>query len=497
MLFLILQNINSFRSSSLFKNSFWGILSNIIQNIFLTLFFVILARKLSTDDFGRYLISNALYMLIAAFSTMGLSQWFIRELDDTANEKSLINSFFKVQLLFGSAFYVLNGVTAFLLYSESEIRLYSVVFGLNIIFDNIIYAIRALNIAKQQQKVTFKILIIESVLLFIVASTLYLFQVSVFFLIIAQIVIRLFSLNLFLKWGTSRLVSFVGILKYKVALVDIRKLVIQNWVFVIIGSVSLIYWRSANIIVSKFLTLSDVAIFAITYKVFSVFIIFPLIVSNSVYPALIRHHNEGDPSQLKKFYQNVFLFYFLYGLLSFSFIFSFSDILLPFIFGNDYQSTAYFTQEMFLTILVFPTAILQANLLVAIKLERFDMWINIVCLLLYIILTALGFFYEKSLTVIYLSIFISFVVFHVIQDVVLIKRKILTSGHMAFFYLTSIACTLIYVALAGFFNKFIVFVLFWFVIGAVAIIYFLQIRKKKGIQTVMEDKDQPATKEQI
>lgn len=268
MLPQILKNISSFRSSPLFKNSFWGILSNIIQNVFLTLFFVILARKLSTGDFGGYLISNALYMLLAAFSTLGLSQWFIRELDESKDEKALINSFFKVQLLFGCAFYVLNAVAAFLLYKEADIRLYSVVFGLNIIFDNVIYAIKALNIAKQEQKVTFKILIIESVLLFLLACTLYVFQVSVLFLIVAQIVIRLFSLNLFLKWGTSRLVSVGSILRYKVLYTDVRALVLQNWVFVIIGSVSLIYWRSANIIVSKFLTITDVAIYAIKYKVF-------------------------------------------------------------------------------------------------------------------------------------------------------------------------------------------------------------------------------------
>jgi O-antigen/teichoic acid export membrane protein len=486
MLPRILKQLQTFKSSSLFQNSFWGILSNVIQNVFLTLFFVILARKLSTEDFGGYLISNALYMLLAAFSTLGLSQWFIRELDDTKDEKGLINSFFKVQLLFGCVFYGLNAISAFLLYPETSIRIYSIVFGLNIIFDNIIYAIKALNIAKREQKVTFKILIIESVLLFALACTLFLFKASVLFLIAAQIFIRLFSLNLFLKWGTSKLVTIGGILRYKVAYTDVRRLVLQNWVFVIIGSVSLIYWRSANIIVSKFLSLADVAVYAITYKVFSVFIIFPLIVSNSVYPALVRFYNQGDPSQLKKFYQNVFLFYFLYGLLSFSFIYSFSDILLPFIFSDVYQSTAHYTKEMFLTMLVFPTAILQANLLVAIKLERMDMWINIASLVLYFILTAIGFAMHQSLTGIYLAIFISFIVFHIIQDVVLIRRKLLTVGHLVFFYLTSIGCTLAYVGLVSYFNQYVFFIVFWIVLGALFAFYYFRIQKRPALERTAE-----------
>lgn len=477
MLPQLLKKWNTFKSSSLFQNSFWGILSNIIQNLFLTLFFVILARKLGTDDFGQYLISNALYLLLAAFSTLGLSQWFIRELDNTADEKELVNRFFKIQFLFGSAFYVLNAITVFILYANPDIRLFSILFGFNIIFDNLIYAIRALNIAKREQKITFKILIIEAVLLFALACTLYLFEVSVLFLIVGQIFIRLLSLNLFLRLGTSSTVSLKSIFKYKVSFADVKALVIANWVFVIIGSISLIYWRSANIIISKFLTLTDVAIYAITYKVFSVFIIFPLIVSNSVYPALVRLHNEGSMVRLKQFYQSVFLFYFLYGLLSFSFIYSFSDVLLPFIFSETYQSTAFYTKEMFLTMLIFPTAILQANLLVAIKLERFDMWINVICLTVYIILTGIGLYYHQSLTGIYLSIFVSFVIFHIIQDVVLLKRKLLTLGHMAFFYITSIGATLAYVGLVRFFNPYVFFILFWIVMGGLSALYYFKNRK--------------------
>jgi hypothetical protein len=40
---------------------------------------------------------------------------------------------------------------------------------------------------------------------------------------------------------------------------------------------------------------------------------------------------------------------------------------------------------IFLTLLIFPTAILQANLLVAMKLEKYDMIFNIVSLILYLV----------------------------------------------------------------------------------------------------------------
>ena len=65
--------------SSLIKNSSWGIFSNILQTVFVSLFFVIVARKYQPSVFAEFLISTTVYQVVAAFSSMGLGQWFIRE----------------------------------------------------------------------------------------------------------------------------------------------------------------------------------------------------------------------------------------------------------------------------------------------------------------------------------------------------------------------------------------------------------------------------------
>lgn len=460
----IVSGLRQLNKSALFKNSFWGIASSALQNIFLSVFFVLIARKYSTTDFAQYLIANALYQLLAVFSTFGLSQWFIREVVNETNRTDVINRFFKIQLYSGLVFYVINIALAFIIYDSPLVHILAILFGFNIILDNLIYAIKSLNIAEFRQIKTFKILIIDSFLLCLTASFLLIYPFSVVILTFIQIIIRTITINLFLKLGSSDLVNIKSILRFKVYLKDIKELIYSNWTFVIIGSISIIYWRSADIIISKMLTLADVAIYGITYKIFQVALIGPQIISTTVFPSLVKKYNPENPEEIQKYYNKVFLFYFSYGLLAFTFIYSFSDFLLPLVFGDTYSTASFYLKLMFLTILVFPTAILQANLLVAIKLEKFDMIFNITSLALYLIFSFAGLYYFKSLEVISLSIFLSFIIFHIQQDVLLVKRKIVTIRHALTFYVISALCVLSYFVLVKITTLYLSFFILWLLV---------------------------------
>ncbi|RPD47274.1 oligosaccharide flippase family protein [Paracnuella aquatica] len=478
----IMSSIRNLNKSALLKNSFWGIASSGLQNLFLSGFFVIIARQYPTADFAQYLIANALYQLLVVFSSLGLGQWFIREVVNTQDKAAVVNSFFKTQLYFGLSFYVVNLALAFALYDSSVVHTLAILFGFNIILDNLINAIKSLNIAEFQQVKTFKILIIDSFLLCLTAAVLYIYPFSIVTLTIAQIIIRTITINLFLKLGSSELVSLSGILKYKVRFGAVKSLVLANWTFVIIGSISLLFWRSAQIIISKMLTLTDVAIYGVAYKIFQIALIIPFIISTTVFPSLVKKYKPDNLDDLRNYYQQVFLLYFSYGLLAFTAVYSFSDFLIPLIFGANYTNAVYYTKLMFLTVLVFPTAILQANLLVAMKLEKFDMIYNVVSLLLYLILTFVGLYFVKDLMVINLSIFFSFFLFHVLQDFLLVRKGVTTIQHVLMFYGISVACVLGYLLLVNLTNLYLAFFAIWLLIGIGVIIFLPKVNKMvKGL----------------
>jgi hypothetical protein len=74
--------------------------------------------------------------------------------------------------------------------------------------------------------------------------------------------------------------------------------------------------------------------------------------------------------------------------------------------------------------LIFPSVLYQANLLVAIKMEKIDMYLNLLSLFINLLIAGLGLMLNYSLSSITYSIFISFLVFHLSQEYFLIKKGV-------------------------------------------------------------------------
>jgi O-antigen/teichoic acid export membrane protein len=83
-----------------------------------------------------------------------------------------------------------------------------------------------------------------------------------------------------------------------------------------------------------------------------------------------------------------------------------------------------YCKEMFLTMIVFPVVLLQANILIALKKEKIDMWMNLIVLIMNILFCLLGVIFTKNLSIINYSIFASFIIFMIMQDTYLLKIKI-------------------------------------------------------------------------
>ncbi len=456
--------IHKINESPVLKNSIWGLVSSFTQNVLLSLFFVIVARKYSTFDFAQFLIANTLYQIVAAFSTLGLGQWFVREYLISEDKKSLISKFLKIQFYSGTFFYVVNLALAYFIYDGQLVRELSVVLGINVVFDNIIFAIKSLNIADFEQKKTFRILLIDAVLRFLISVVLIFYPMPMMVFCLMIVAVRFATLYLFINIGVKHLVNFTTIIKTKVSYQDLKTLISNNWSFIVIGSISIIYWRIASIIISKLLTDTAVANYEISFKIFLLAQLVPLILSSSVFPSLVKLFELPDKSEFKAHYRKFYLIYLIFGLASFTFIFSFSSILIPFAFGSTYTETAQYTAEMFLTMIVFPTFLLQANVLIAMKLEKLDMLLNLIGIVVYLILTFIGFYYVKSLSIINYSIFISFLILHIIQDIILIKRQIITLKYALRVYFSITATVLTYTFLSANINPYLLFITFWLLI---------------------------------
>ena len=467
----VVQIFSKILASPLIKNSLWGVISNVLQNLLLSVFFIIMARVYEKDELAKYIIANTLYSFLLGFSSLGLGYWFIREIMNSSEKKPLIQKFFKMQLISGLFFFILNGLISFLLYDDELIRKLSVIIGINLIFDNLIYVIKYLNIAEQNQKKSAFLLTLEATLKCMIGLFIFWLKIDLVLLSILLISIRLLTLNLFVNYGSSSNIKLLEIVRSRVPYKEMLEIIRQNWSFVIIGSISIINWRIGNIFVSKFLTLNDVANYEISFKLLSLAYILPVIVSSALLPSLVQKEKDGK-KQLIDFYKIVFWCYAIFGFFCYTFIHSFSADLLPLLFGKMYSDTAPYCNEMFLVMLVFPTVLIQANLLITIKLEKIDMICNLSGLTVNILLALSGLYLFKSLSVINYSIFISFIIFHLIQDWVLFNKKMTTPQQIVSFYLIiSIALFIYHLSSIHFDNNWAHFILFWISIVFLFIIF--------------------------
>jgi O-antigen/teichoic acid export membrane protein len=451
---------NKYFQSSLIQNSAWGVIANILQILFVFAFFAIIAHKYNKGDFARFLISTTVYQLVAAFSSMGLSQWFIRQYSLEVDKVTFTSKFLKTQLALGMVFYLVNIILAFVVYPDAQIRLLCIVLGTNIVFDNFINAIKSLNIAENEQRKTATILLVDGLLKLITGCLLFIYPFSIIILAQLFIVVRLLTLSLMIKLGSSNRINLKLLWYSKISVNDFKLLVMKNWQFIVIGSISIIYWKIGNIIISKFLPLYDVADYEIAFRIFSVLLIIPVVASATIYPKFIFHYNERNWPAINRLFKNVFIIYTLFALLSYAFIFSFSALIIPVAFGKTYPGAILCLQQMTLTFLLLPTVLLQANLLVAIGLEKMDMWLNIVSLVVNVAGCLIGLHFAKELSVINYSVFISFLVFHVLQDIILVRKGSMTIKHCVLFYTVLVSAVFVCRYLTRYLNSYLFFTAF-------------------------------------
>nr|WP_236262866.1 hypothetical protein [Aggregatimonas sangjinii] len=437
----------------------------------MSLFFILLARHYSIEDWSKYLIATSVYQMVAAISTMGLGQWFIREVVNADDKNILVAKFLKMQTYFGFFFFAINLIIVLAIYDDFTMRLLSFLFAFNVVFDNIIYSIKNINIAQFAQKKTVAVLSIEACAKFALACLVYVFPISIVTLAILLVLLRLVSLNLFLRIGAPAGIKLMGFWKVRLPLNNIVVIIKEYWPFAVIGSAYIVYWKIATLIISKKLPLEAVADFENSFKVFSLAQLLPVVIASTALPRMVSLFKEQKIDELRKLYMNLFWFFCIYGIGTYTFMYSFGFQIIPFLFGEKYGETAIYTQEIFLTMLIMPTTFLQAQLLITMKLEKLDMWFNIKRLVLNVLICLVGLYYVKSLSVVNYSIFISFVVLHISQDVTLTRKKLLrVSETIKFFGITALLI-LCYFWLSKFLNPVILFCSFWIVICT--IYYFL------------------------
>jgi O-antigen/teichoic acid export membrane protein len=422
-----------------------------------------MARVYSTQIFSSYIIANTLYGLLLSFSSLGMAQWYIRAVKNLSEHNSVNRLYFNIQLLAGVLFLFLNVLVSFLLYTDSVIHILSIILGLNIIIDNMINVFKTINIATYNQRQTFMVLTIEACMKLAIALLVYYLVPDIVVIAVLLVLMRVLTFTLFYFSGdykkTFKGITIKNIDTYRQVITTIY----ENRFFLFIGSISVLFWSLGSILVSKFLDSHAVADYEIAYKLFIMAEIIPLMILSSSFPKIVEYLNKPTIAN-KLFLKALSYGNILYGLLAYTFVISFSDVFVPFFFGVQYAQTAQYCNEMFLTMLIFPSVLYQANLLVAIKMEKIDMYLNLMSLFINLLTAGIGLMLHYSLSSITYSIFISFLVFHLSQEFFLVKKGLSQIGDVVIMYLLIFGGMATYVLLMSYVEVTYLFPLIWILV---------------------------------
>ncbi len=416
-------------SNSFFSNTIWGVTSNILQNVFLGIFFILLTKSIGLSKFSEYVIGNSLYQIVAAFSTMGLGNYFIREfVQKETNKNYSVLHFFVTEFILSLIGFIFIILLSIILYLDDKfIITVSVVLGINILFDNLIYSIKSIHLAENTQKIIVKITLLESfvklILGFIYFYLPFDFVLFILILVFARILtlIQAFSsLSSVIKREILISMEYkilINVIKFK----KIKYFIFKGRIFFIIGAVNIIFWRINSLLLSKLTSKIDVGLYEIAYKFFSIAQIIPVILLSTIYPIMAKHFSDKNTYLIIS--QKIYLQILIFSVYTTLFAYYLCPYFIEYFFGNDFKGSIILTQHMFFALIPFSLSLFQAYMLLSSNNEIIDMWLNIFniffnTILGYILIILTGSVGSVS------SITISFCLFYILQAFILKRKKL-------------------------------------------------------------------------
>ena len=413
---------------AVYWNSTVAIVSNVLQNFLLSVFFVILARSYGPTLFAQYVVANSLYQLIAVIAPFGLLSYFVREYSQRPDDRhDLLKDFFQIEFLlslFGFATVV--AIVLGLRY-ETEIVVLATILGINLFFDNFIYYIKSVNVAESRQFYSALPVIIEAILKILLGVALILLHLSLVQISIFLVGFRFITLFIALNFvrGTSALIpqrlrEWVEIAS-KIRWKRLQNLLSYAKHFAVIGTISIIYWRINVLVLSKFVERSEVSYYEVGTRLFYILQMVPVTYLLSLYPYLAKAHKENVEKFLvlgRSALSDVTVFSLGIGVPCAIL----SPVIVSVLFGAQYAPAGPIGSIIMWTIVPFSIGNLQAYLLIASGNEKIDMWLNVFALSMDLLFLFLLIPTYKALGASY-SIFISMCFFVLVQEFILARKR--------------------------------------------------------------------------
>ncbi|MYL62212.1 oligosaccharide flippase family protein [Bacillus hwajinpoensis] len=276
--------------NSIFINILHLLYSTVLSSVLNAGALILLASYLQSSNYGMFSVALAFAMIMAYFTDAGLSQIVLREgSKDRANISIVMSSYIKIRLLLLAATFLL-GFTIIHVMHAGDIELLKASYYLIIPF---VIGVSMQSIATtyfqlaEKMQYTGIIRIVSSVLLVLSITLGMLFKWHPFLVYMSY-------------GGAYMLAGLLGVfLVLKHTTIPIRApfhrgLFNQLWSFTIAGLLFVILPQLGPILLERTVSLADVGLFAVAFRIPQALQQLPFIVAGAFYPVLFRYFNNNQ-----------------------------------------------------------------------------------------------------------------------------------------------------------------------------------------------------------
>lgn len=322
-------------------SSYFIILFNIITPLILT---PLLLNKLGPELYGLWILLSTI-LIYFRLSNFGLTTTFLKDISKTTDQEVFIEYtntifyffIFIIAITLLPFIVIYFNLSTFFKINESIIGTSKIVFSLlflifsinliGSIFDNIMFANKKLFIKNI-------IVILTSILTAIGTIILLIYDFSLEEIAILQLIMSLINL-FFYFYYSKQIIDFKISFKY-FNLKLLKEIIKPSVYYFIIGISVMISFYSDNIIISSFISVAAVSIYAIGYKVVNILekIIFKIV--DIMFPDISRLYDEKNYIELVNKHNKILFITVIIAFLGYGLLYFIGDLLIGLWVGKEY-----------------------------------------------------------------------------------------------------------------------------------------------------------------
>ena len=269
-------------SYSVAQNTSFFTIASVLQKIISFFYFAFIARLVGVENTGVYFFAITYTTIFIVLADFGFGTALTREAAKHPEKSSkLLNTLFSTKIIFGLAVYLLIVVSVNLLNYHDLTKNLIYLSGITMFFDNIhniFYSIFRANKNLFYESAG----LVGSQFLTLVIGTLALLNKWPLYWLIVAYTIPSFINVLYSGYFVSRVFKYR--LKFSFDTRILKKFLLIAWPFALAGIITRLYSFSDSLLMSKILTIRDLGLWGVVYKLSSAFYFIAIALSASVFP---------------------------------------------------------------------------------------------------------------------------------------------------------------------------------------------------------------------